>query len=1363
MRARRFPTICALSAVVFGSACSQDLDTTRSPPPRGTIGEELFGVMCDRVGAQALREDLTGASFSHVCHKDLAGAYADKTNEALLPPPDTHGVDVNGEPVPLQKQIDDRTYALSRIQALARRRADLIEALDATFPDVLIPVKDVKNADPTKSCNTPVDVAAAQKKLGNELADMLGRVTDLYKDGTIPRSTEAMGRLAAAFKASPEAQAAVARFSSRLGYRPLELALGGARPLMAYPRLRDFAAETLRVITSDNGPLICSSLPPADIATCVESKRLSSPGAAYQPFSKMLETAHEELRTATADPPAPPLVVTNDPVMGRDHLSRPRADLEFMSQIFYAEDPAFGGGVGGPAPSRYIVRRDQRGFAAVPFVNGNLPAPFVDKNGDGLPDVDDVGRFVTSNGMPPPNPFFSPLAVDAAPRDAFGRATATGSLLYGYIDTSHTFTAQLVGDLRPLVDPDVTHNHETMLGAVTGAYVLFGQHAGREASTRTYAPDPSRVDLWNLTHATSDPPPADLATRPVILQYNGYRTDTSGAIDLVHAVGQILGDKTSDDTLSYVRALMTDHPADVARMTGAMLAWQDVANKHPEGKLSAKSTFWDEMIDIGIEIAKEPGLLEDLLRALGADASIGMKDMYGAYMAYGDRITYDRQNLSGGPYNGTLKNTSEPHTPVDRSKPDTGFQRSLFQRFVQAIHDVNGVTACNKDQAVIHAKGVPIAGTLDMPIGFGNPTYKECEVFKIENLATFYLDSVVGKAVLYFRPSLLRNGVLGVGKATVDMIEQSSGIGGGAGDIDGFWDGPGSSTFRPKPQWLNRLVFFDQATDSPNVGDLNYPTNHFLSDLQGTKIGTIVCPERIIDDPAPGAADAAPDGKIRGLRTCQPGDTFFERDQDATMPWENLKFYETMTPTLNAFALPRPDPKNPAAPLRGREDLFIKAIEVVQYHWQDKRGTTGECDPSNPKSGRYCSQDGLVVYEPLLSEAFPGDLIPALHDLVKTLGAVQVPHCTAYDAKNMCVPASVVMQDGITVLAEATRALVDPERAKTAGVTDRFGKPTGLRNDGSSSGQITPIYLLTAALNNMDASFATYAATNPTDKERLPKWRSARSQLVDQFLRISGTGTTSVFANPSVPKITPTLVDVIRAQLFVHCPSAFTPPFTRCTWARDDMAKNVSAVISGPTFATMMDFMDALRQDDGARRELEQMMTYMFDAASQNDALAGVLASAADMIQVLHDDANLVPLYHVLAEAAASSVRDAHGNVVQTSIVDAQSALLARIADRAYDKNHLEICGREIDPNQVLNVAFQKVVTPMLTPDGKKRQTPLEVILDVIADVNRVAPDQTDKLGAQDYASIADNVGDFLVNKEHGLEQFYEIVRQGTQ
>src|SRR5690242_3186702 len=32
-------------------ACAHELDTDRTPPPRGSVGEEMFGVICDRVGA----------------------------------------------------------------------------------------------------------------------------------------------------------------------------------------------------------------------------------------------------------------------------------------------------------------------------------------------------------------------------------------------------------------------------------------------------------------------------------------------------------------------------------------------------------------------------------------------------------------------------------------------------------------------------------------------------------------------------------------------------------------------------------------------------------------------------------------------------------------------------------------------------------------------------------------------------------------------------------------------------------------------------------------------------------------------------------------------------------------------------------------------------------------------------------------------------------------------------------------------------------------------------------------------------------------------------------------------------------------
>ena len=76
-------------------------------------------------------------------------------------------------------------------------------------------------------------------------------------------------------------------------------------------------------------------------------------------------------------------------------------------------------------------------------------------------------------------------------------------------------------------------------------------------------------------------------------------------------------------------------------------------------------------------------------------------------------------------------------------------------------------------------------------------------------------------------------------------------------------------------------------------------------------------------------------------------------------------------------------------------------------------------------------------------------------------------------------------------------------------------------------------------------------------------------------------------------------------------------------------------------------------------------------------------------------------------------------------------------------------------------MAMSKLVTPMPGANGALGQSPLEVIMDIIADVNRAAPGSIDKLSGSDYGSISSNLFDFLMNKQRGMEQFYEIVRQG--
>ena len=165
------------------------------------------------------------------------------------------------------------------------------------------------------------------------------------------------------------------------------------------------------------------------------------PGAANAQFNKMLEVAQKEMLHVTADPQSPALTIAADPLTARPVLSRPRDSLEIMETVMLTSDPALGAG----AP-RYIVRRDARGYAALAGAAG---APFIDANGDRLPDVDEGGQFKTTNGALAPSPFFYPGAEITTPRDPFGRAVIGDKLLYSYVDTSHTMACLLYTSPSP--------------------------------------------------------------------------------------------------------------------------------------------------------------------------------------------------------------------------------------------------------------------------------------------------------------------------------------------------------------------------------------------------------------------------------------------------------------------------------------------------------------------------------------------------------------------------------------------------------------------------------------------------------------------------------------------------------------------------------------------------------------------------------------------------------------------------------------------------------------------------------------------------------------------------------------------------
>ena len=1309
-----FVTLAALAAVVAGTGagCAADFDTSRVTPRRGTLGREMFTMVCDRVGAQALREDVAGVSYHAVCHADETGSFTDVVDVAKLPEL-SDAVDVDGKPVSIEQQVKNRNHRVARIQAVARRRDDLIAAFDAAFANELVATKDLANADPTKSCDPPPSGSAAsgEADLRTELADMLGRLTDLYQDDTIPHFTRGLTRVMEDVDRSPDAQSALARFDARRGYRPSDIAMGVSRPALAYPRLAPLANALLRLLSSDTDPLGLTAPPGAQVkkaADRVATDRI--PGKAHASLVDMLAVMKEELANAKALPDLPPLTTSpdaRDPLLER--LSRPRGNLEGLRTIFLAQDPTFS--IGAP---RWVAARDSRGFARVVTAGGKVPSPFVDLTGpkgapDGLPDIDDLGRFATI-GPDAPTPFrafaevgFPTDADKSTPRDPQGRALASGKPLYETVDVSSTYLASLTRDLVPMFDPDPKRGHETIMDLLAGISVVAGQRNAGKDSVRAYG--------------------------DTQVAYRAFREDQSPLLDLVHAFGQILADPTTDDTLALLQRLTKDKPQVLARLVGAGFRIKEIADGHPEAHIPADSTLWDEMFDVLVKIAQKPKLAEDVIRAFGDDRTLDLAKAGAAYLETRDRLTYDRNDLNGPPYNQNKGAVAPLSTPVDRSKGDTGLNRSVFQRFLQTLHDANGLSICTKPGAVAHIvwNGVAIdfpsfaaqAACFTLGADVPKSPMPVCGMFRIENIAHDLVDAVLGKVNLDIRDDCLKKLV----------ASPLTGIVGGA---DAFLeDVSGIKGFNTKPSvpGISRVVFFDLPHDGLAGDATNAKTRNFLRDLFDPA-QTLVCPAVPFTDT---------DGHVLNLRSCASfKDTIRGRDDGALFPLEQLGFLEAAKPLAQAF-------HDSDANL-----LFVGLFDTLHLHWGSPMQTPDECSKSAARSdARWCSQDGAVTYEPLVSEALKSDLFAAMHDGVKELAQIKIPHCDVRDKSGVCT--KTTDYDGVKVLAEAVKAMVDPVRNK--GLQQRNGDAGVVRNDGTKNTQVTPLYLLVDALKGFDRSFDDRKAKDPTD-DRVAQWRRARSQIVDQLFAVGGTGAASKLKNPAVEKLLPTLVSTLRSQVVAHCPD----PTQGCVWGRKDLPNKARDIVTGPTFATVLDFVDALRADEPARTELERLLVFLLEG-SEPDAPQATLAALVDLLQVFEDDASLTALLHSLSSAAAPEVLDERGHVASRGLLLASIEVMSRILGEAHAADGTRLCAREIDPNRTLAVVLRRLVTP--GPDGKP--PPLAVLMDVAADVNREHPEDLTKLAPADYASIAREVSDFCANQSRGLEQVYTVIKQATK
>jgi hypothetical protein len=1049
---------------------------------------------------------------------------------------------------------------------------------------------------------------------------------------------------------------------------------------------------------------------------------LARPVLAYERIDDVLDTALRLFRDATPVAPAGTANAQFNQLLavlrGEMGEAAPASAAESVAgttldatlDLVFRQDPALASG----APVE-IVRRTPTGFAQI---QGPVSAPFVDTNNDGA--VDTVRGVPVDAQRRPIRELPSPFpAYDASPtsRDAAGRATVSpgGDLRYRYVNLDTTLLGALTRQVPGLLQGD----NPPVLQLLHGLQALLGTRAD---ATKMYASGP--------------------------VNYRQFTLEGSPLPELVHAVGVLLTHKDAPALLRMLQGLTSARRETVtARLLGAVLAVDAVADRYPNVTMDPRSVIWDDVMDVVRRIADEPGLLEDILEAVvestrplpstglwqprcaGTVPLENLSRAFHAYMRHRDRVEPDWR---GGPMAWNRPVDVTLSRPVDRSQPDTQQwqspgsatdNRSTQARIFHLVDDLNGARMCNKDHAAARLHfTIPLLNTRTSFTIPGAGDIPECALVEVPDAGTFFLRTVVGggRAVMPMNLPGLAGAVTEIARRfgvnldpTLDGIVQSQ------SEIEGF-------TSQPTPFAVARLVFHP----SPNqfVTDLLDPV------LIRNRDGAAVTPERM-------------------LRNYHRGTLF---------AWESYCFYDSVRPVALAFT--RHDrfhrDSNPANdildPAIGREGLtlqqmaprnidtsrgsklFAELFVAFHRHWPTERAgdfqSTTRC--ATCATGRnFAYQDGASRYEPILHEVLEGDLLPALGAAAAALRDIDLE-------AGLCrrrAGTAPVRCTGIDGMAAVVRALVQPNPRALDGspafaspVATRRGATRSTWSDGTTPTDVTLFTLFADGFNAMDPLLARDPAVQRS-------WETARSALVDQFLTVTGTGTAAQFQNRAMGPVARMTVAWALDRLEAHRTANDLE-----RWARDPeagLAARFTRSMRSPTAAAALDLGLAVQGDTMARGTLAAFTRYLFsdtvvgdqERNGSNHAIA--LTALADLLQVLRADADIDPFLRAMAPAMTP----------RTGTVP----LALRFLDRA----------RGYDSDRVLtrvlgNLTRRPPQGDILTPE------PLLVLLDAMADTNRQTPSDRGPMSATDFQLALRAIADFFTDDRRSMEQFYQIVQR---
>ncbi|MEY4509728.1 MAG: hypothetical protein RLZZ450_1850 [Pseudomonadota bacterium] len=982
--------------------------------------------------------------------------------------------------------------------------------------------------------------------------------------------------------------------------------------------------------------------------------------------------------------------------------------LHAVLELLLAEDKELAEG----AEKLLVVRRDTRGFA-----QAVLAAPFVDGDGDGLADLDEQGRFVVEGSDADRSPWPFPKARGVDPvvdRDANGRAlNASGEPMFSYFDANATVLAASMREIKPLIQRDEPGKPSTLENASRGLRPLLGPSAPRTygAFKQPFAfegPDLKKSPLLEMVHAVA-----------VIIK----QPEARRALELLK---ELMKQEAYESTAAgpLYAGLRIDERSDDPKHNDAFIAGAD-------GKRGTPHQWWDDTIALGVRMLRRPGLIQGLVRAFSDPLSSMQGQLYANWMKYNDVVTYKGAPLVIDPATGkyTEAEAKEMNTPradfeytklVDRDSPDTSMNRSIWQRTMSLLHTINGSDMCNKEGASL---------SIDDPLPLTFPlggTYKRCEFVEIPDPGEAYAQALLKKLEINLKDQGLKD--LATLGSAIGLVGTTSEIQEKESQIVGFND-------KPSGESLARMMFA--------------PSNKFMQELFG---------DILTNDGLP-------------LKKYEPYALFPMEvlDKTALVDGKAQSFITNGIPLLRAFE--DNELRDGKKLLDGY--MFGHFLDHFHMHWtrpktamcpeQVEEGVSEGCTQSMDPDAKFFSyQSNIVSYEPLIIESFIDEKLTQI--LQKS--SAQLATIKIGDKDGIAVLAEFVEMmlrpNDLTAPADgqltyrdgrrwaATNTCVVPAGADARTPPDKCDCPLGTSADGDKCkvgerivprGKIvgaSPMYLLLDALKGFDRAF------EGDDDGRHEAWLAARSTLVDRFLGVEPVAAEPLkyrFTNPRSRKIAVKGLEWAMARIDAH-------EGDLASWA-DGLPARAEKVLSHPMVARGLDLLDVFWQHPDAGDEFAAVASYLMDADQYPDAFSGIVVAAADTLTFLDRDPNLTPIVQFASLAVAPNAFSA---LDEGDDVDVENGVLLKGLELTKDIVDLH----EGDEPSAISKLLKNLVLA-----NEAGESPLEVIFDSIAEVNRDDPSKASDapMSPSDVSGSLARTQSFLQDKDRGLERIYRVIQ----